>query len=242
MAGSTIESTRDLAVNAAPDDFRYERKLLPAGYAQPEVLALIHQHPSGFREVYPPRWVNNLYLDSPGLDDYHDHVTGLAERSKSRIRWYGALRGPIPKPVFERKRKQGTLSGKRAHAVPSLTLNGGLDEQKLRAMLGDLGMENPLWRCLDHRQPSLVNRYHRHYFLSGDGRVRLTVDSSLAFYAPDHTDAALASRAPAEYAVVIELKYAPSNADCAADIANWFPCRVARCSKYVLGIEAIRRA
>jgi hypothetical protein len=229
------------AVNSATDDLRHERKLLPAGYALPEVLSLIRQHPSGFHEVYPPRWVNNLYLDSHGLDDYHDHVTGLAERSKSRIRWYGALRGSIPKPVFERKRKQGTVSWKRTHAVSPLTLNGGLDEHKLRAMLSDLGMENPLWRCLDLRHPSLINRYHRHYYLNGDGRVRLTVDSGLAFYAPDHTAAVLAIRPPAEYAVVIELKYAPTDSDCAADIASWFPCRVVRCSKYVLGIEAIRR-
>jgi SPX domain protein involved in polyphosphate accumulation len=229
-------------VNSATDDFRYERKLLPAGYAQPEVSALIRQHPSGFCEAYPPRWVNNLYLDSPGLGDYNEHVTGLAQRSKSRIRWYGDLRGSISQPVFERKFKQGSVSGKSAHAMPPLALNGSMDEQKLRAMLSELGMENPVWRCLDQRQPSLINRYHRHYYLSGDGRVRLTVDSDLAFYAPDHTTAALASRPPADCAVVIELKYAPSDSDCAADIASWFPCRIARCSKYVLGIEAIRRA
>lgn len=229
-------------MNSATDDFRYERKLLPAGYAQPEVLALIRQHPSGFHEAYPPRWVNNLYLDSPGLDDYHDHVTGLAQRSKSRIRWYGDLRGSISKPVFEQKLKRGTLSGKRTSAVPPLVLNGSLNEQTLRAMLSDLGMENPLTRCIDERHPTLINRYHRHYYLSGDGRVRLTVDSDLAFYAPGRTAAALSSRAPAEYAVVIELKYGPTNSEYAADIANWFPCRIARCSKYVLGIEAISRA
>lgn len=227
-------------MNSATDEFRHERKLLPVGYAQPEVLALVRQHPSGFHEAYPPRWVNNLYLDSHALDDYHDHVTGLAERSKSRIRWYGDLRGTMPKPVFERKLKQGTVSGKRTYALPPLTLNGGMDEQKLRAMLSDLGTENPLVHCLDHRRPSLINRYLRHYYLSGDGRVRLTVDSNLAFFAPDHTAEALASRPTAEHAVVIELKYAPIDSDCAADIASWFPCRVVRCSKYVLGIEAIR--
>ena len=228
-------------MNSATDDFRHERKLLPTGYALPEVLALIRQHPSGFQEAYPPRWVNNLYLDSHRLDDFHDHVTGLPERSKNRIRWYGDLRGSIAKPVFERKRKRGTVSGKHSCAVPPLALNGGLDEHKLRAMLSELGMENPLQRCLEHRHPSLINRYHRHYYLSGDGRVRLTVDSGLAFYSPDHAAATLASQAPAEYAVVIELKYAPTDSDCAADITSWFPCRVARCSKYVLGIEAIRR-
>ena len=229
-------------MNSVTDEFRHERKLVPAGYALPEVLALIRQHPSGFRESYPPRWVNNLYLDSHGLEDYHDHVTGLAVRSKSRIRWYGDLRGSIPKPVFERKHKRGTVNGKRTCAVPPMTLNGRLDEPKLRAMLSDLSRENSLWSILDHRHPSLINRYHRQYYLSGDGRIRLTVDSDLAFYEPEHTGSALASRPPEEFTVVIELKYAPTDSDCAADIASWFPCRVVRCSKYVLGIEAIRRA
>ena len=98
-------------MNAANENLRYERKLLPLGYDLFDVLALVGQHPSGFRETYPSRWVNNIYLDSHGLDDYHDHVTGLADRSKSRIRWYGDLSGSIPKPVFERKFKPDCYRG-----------------------------------------------------------------------------------------------------------------------------------
>ena len=229
-------------MSPATDAFRHERKLLPAGYGLAEVLALVQQHPAGFREAYPERWVNNIYLDSHGLDDFHNHVTGLPIRSKNRIRWYGDLRGSIPNPVFEQKLKRGTVSGKRSCALPSLALNGSMDESRLRIMLGDIGMKNPLLRCLEHRQPSLINRYHRHYYLSGDGRIRLTVDTSLSFYSPDNTAAALVSDAPEEFAVVIELKYAPEESDYAADIASWFPCRVVRCYKYVLGIEAIRRS
>lgn len=228
-------------MNPATDHLRHERKLLPVGHGLPEVLALVRQHPAAFREVYPARWVNNLYLDSPGLQDYHDHVTGLPKRSKSRIRWYGAPRGAIPKPVFEQKLKRGLLNCKRTSAAPPMSLNGRLDEGQLRSMLGDLAMNHPLRRCLDHRQPSLVNRYHRHYFLAGDGRVRLTVDSDLEFHAPERTAPAWATRPPAASAVVIEVKYAPSDAERAAAIAGWFPCRIARCSKYVLGIEAIHR-
>ena len=230
------------ALQTATQEFRHERKLVPAGYALSEVLALVGQHPAGFREAYPPRWVNNLYLDSTSLDDYHDHVTGLAIRSKSRIRWYGDLRGSIPNPVFELKHKRGIVNGKRSHPVPPLTLNGGLDELTLRDMLSELDSDSPLWPRLDYRQPSLINRYHRHYFLSGDGRVRLTVDSDLSFYEPDNTAAVFSSVPPEEFGVVIELKYLPPDSDYAADIACWFPCRVVRCSKYVLGIEATRRA
>ncbi len=229
-------------MNLATDDFRHERKLLPVGCAHPVVLDLIRRHPAGFREAYAPRWVNNLYLDSPRLEDYHDHVTGLAERCKSRIRWYGDLRGAIATPVFERKCKKGTLNRKLTSAVPPLTLGTGLNESGLRAVMGEVGLGNSLSRCLEGRQPSLINRYHRHYYLSGDGRVRLTVDSHLSFYTPERVDAMLASSAPPDYEVVIELKYAPNDSDSAAEIANGFPCRIARCSKYVLGIEATLRA
>lgn len=229
-------------VNLVTNDFRHERKLLPVGYTHPVVLGLIGRHAAGFREVFAPRWVNNVYLDSPRLEDYHDHVTGLAARSKSRIRWYGDLRGAISNPVFERKCKRGALNRKLTSAVSPLTINDGIDESRLRRSINGLGPADPLSRCLEERQPSLINRYHRHYFLSGDGRVRLTVDSDLTFYTPDRTGAMLGSSAPEDFAMVIELKYAPDDSDRAAEIANGFPCRIARCSKYVLGIEAIRRA
>ncbi|MCP5519109.1 MAG: polyphosphate polymerase domain-containing protein [Verrucomicrobiales bacterium] len=252
-------------MNPAPDNFRYERKLLPVGRSLPEVLALIQRHPAGFREVYQPRWVNNLYLDSPALDDYHEHVNGLPVRSKSRIRWYGPLRGPIRAPRLERKFKQGSVGRKRTHALPPLALNGGIDEHGLRAMLtspaaaegeADRAASDPCGLAsgtpprpddaarltIDHRRPSLLNRYRRHYFLSGDGHVRLTVDSELEFLPPNNTARSAVCPPPSECGVVVELKYAPEHAGEAAAIASHLPFRMARCSKYVLGIEALHRA
>ena len=43
-------------VITASEEFRHERKLVPAGYALAEVLALVRQHPCGFHEAFPPRW------------------------------------------------------------------------------------------------------------------------------------------------------------------------------------------
>jgi len=228
--------------NPANGPLRYERKLLPSGHDLPEVLAWIRFHPAGFREVYPSRWVNNLYLDSPGLTDYHDHVSGTPNRSKSRIRWYGTFQGSIPRPVFERKFRRGALGGKRTFALPPLALNGGLDEHRLRRMLCDVEPDAPVRPCLDLCRPSLVNRYRRGYFQSADGDIRLTVDSELTFFAPEHTSAWMATPPAAEHALVIEIKYSPAQADRAAEVAGRFPWRIARCSKYVLGIEAIRCA
>ena len=73
-----------------PPNLRYERKFIADRLALAEVLALVKRHPAAFREAYPARNVNNLYLDSPDLRDYRDHVNGIAHRTKTRIRWYGA--------------------------------------------------------------------------------------------------------------------------------------------------------
>jgi hypothetical protein len=42
---------------------RYEKKFIAEGFTLPEVLARVKRHPAAFREVYPPRIVNNIYLD-----------------------------------------------------------------------------------------------------------------------------------------------------------------------------------
>jgi hypothetical protein len=70
---------------------RYERQFVARAQTLTEVLALVHRHPAAFREVYPARAVNNIYLDSASLGDYIDHVHGAARRVKTRLRWAGHI-------------------------------------------------------------------------------------------------------------------------------------------------------
>lgn len=66
--------------------FRYERKFVAPDSDLGEVLALVRRHPAAFGQAYPPRTVNNVYLDTPARRDYFDHVAGVGNRSKTRIR------------------------------------------------------------------------------------------------------------------------------------------------------------
>jgi hypothetical protein len=217
---------------------RYERKFIVRALSLAEVLAAVHRHPAVFREVYPARAINNIYLDSPGLQDYLDHVNGAANRVKTRIRWYGPLSGPVEKPVLERKLKRGLVSGKLSYALPPVSVNGSVPRQELEAALAQACLPESLQATLRHLQPSVVNRYQRRYFLSADRRFRLTVDSQIQFFGAGSTNGWKAPLFPRDIAFVIELKFDPRDADHAPAIANALPCRVARCSKYVLGIEA----
>ena len=222
-----------------PHTMRYERKFVVNGLPPVAVLAAVRRNPAVFREAYPPRAVNNVYLDTPGLRDYFEHVGGAADRTKTRIRWYGAASGSIERPVLERKVKRGLVSGKHSVALPPLSIDGPVSGGALEALLGAAGLPGLAQAALRLLAPSLVNRYQRRYLVSGDGCVRLTIDTDLRFAAP-----ARASRLPPPLpsladTLILEMKFAPEHADRAAEITRALPFRVGRCSKYVLGIQSL---
>jgi hypothetical protein len=221
-------------------NLRCERKFLAPGRSLAEVLAVIRRHRAAFRETYPARDVNSLYLDSPGRRDYFDHVNGTANRVKTRVRWYGQLTGHIERPSLERKIKRGSVSGKTACPLPPFHVNGGIAPADLAAALDGDGMPENLRLALRCLEPALVNSYERHYFQSADGRFRLTADSNLRFFGLCQATGAMTPAVSRAVPVIIELKFAPVHAERAAPITNALPFRLARCSKYVLGIEQLR--
>lgn len=225
------------SAKAAVPQARYERKFLPATYSLAEVLGLIRWHPALFREAYPPRAVNNLYFDTPGLHHYHSHLAGAAERLKVRLRWYGSYAGRAEHPVLEFKSKHGAVGRKASHRLPALEIDGGFPEGLASSVRRQV--EETVRPSLECLRPVLANRYHRRYFQSAGGACRLTVDTALEFAAPHlgfHLRPALPEQAPA---LIVELKYDVSRAAEAEEMAARFPFRLTRCSKYVLGVQTL---
>ncbi len=229
-------------MTASLPNLRYERKFVAAGCSLPEMKALVRRHPAAFREAYPPRTVNNVYLDSPELRDYHDHVAGTPNRSKTRVRWYGPWGTEANRPTLERKLKRGAVSGKTGHGLPAFALDGLPLHRVLEAALLQAELPELLCLALRHLHPTLANRYQRHYYVSACGRFRVTLDSQLQFARPID---GLKWEAPAgdvASGVVLELKYAPHLEEHAPAITNALPFRLSRCSKYVLGLDTLGTA
>jgi len=225
-------------MTSLPPNPRYERKFVVEGLPLPDVLALVRRHPAAFREIYPSRSVNNIYLDTPGLRDYSEHLNGAAHRTKTRVRWYGPWSGFIACPTLEHKLKRGHVSGKVSNGLAPLSMNGHVSKSDLEAAFNGAALPEFTRLALRHLQPSLLNRYQRHYFQSADGRFRLTVDSGLQFAASRQAQSIEIAFGPPETQVVVELKYGLALADDAAHVTNTLPFRLARCSKYVLGISS----
>ena len=139
--------------------------------------------------------------------------------------------------MLERKLKRGQVSGKLSYPLPPFALNGHLPRNDITKALATAALPDELRWHLQGLQPALVNRYHRHYFVSANRHLRLTLDTELEFFDARSATGALMRLNFHAPRVILELKYAPEHAEEAAAAANALPFRVVRCSKYVLGVE-----
>jgi len=218
--------------------YRYERKFVTT-LPVPRVLAeYVTRHPAMFMVAYPPRRVSNLYLDTPGLKFYNDHIHGANQRRKVRIRWYSSLWEQVNNPVIEIKERNGGVNVKYAASVLPFSLTGL--ESKWNPELDDNSRQMCALHGIDAGllQPALINSYTRHYYVSADGVFRLTVDHGIENFMVQGRIKKLHTGIEGQ-STIIELKYNLNDSDNASGISNFFPFRISRNSKYINGINSM---
>jgi SPX domain protein involved in polyphosphate accumulation len=190
------------------------------------------------RREYPSRQVTSLYFDSPTLSSYQESTSGMSERVKVRLRWYGALT-PETTAVLELKYRANQLGWKSQYALGALPL----EDCSLGALARSFGSrvtpaERPLVEVL--RVPILVTSYHRHYFCTADGAIRVTVDTGLCV-----RDQRLRPRLNLTFDgarsgfAVLECKLDPAREHEGMSLLRRLAPRHTRFSKYCHGVERI---
>lgn len=209
---------------------RYERKYRLENIALPVVEQVVRQHPAGFRPLHPPRWINNLYFDTPDFQFFKDNVVGAPQRLKYRLRWYGRPFNLLPKPVLEVKIKDNMVGRKASYQLPghfyrSTDLPDLVEICRRAARLGR------------ELQPLLFNSYYRSYWGAPALPFRLTIDSQLQFgaYRP-LPDPVLPYR---DDAVIVEVKYDAYQDEHSAFVLQHLPFRLSKSSKYVSGVNFV---
>ena len=141
---------------------RYERKFLIQALDAHQAGRLVRQHPGMFYEPFPPRYINNLYLDTHSLDYYADNVSGTMDRRKVRIRWYGDLFEGVNTPVLEIKHKVGPVGYKIQHPLPPLRLKSNFQLTNFKHYLREADLPVPTRDNLISLSPVIFNQYHRY--------------------------------------------------------------------------------
>jgi SPX domain protein involved in polyphosphate accumulation len=219
--------------------YRYERKFFISELSRQSVESIVRLHPAMFSEIFHQRFVNNIYFDSFGLQNYNDNVHGSTRRIKVRIRWYGELFGNVTRPVLELKAKDGVLGKKESYSLQPFRLDEIFGESMVTDLFASSDIPEIVKMKLGFLKPVLLNRYSRKYFQSADKRYRITLDGDLVFYRITHQFNSFMSKMKDDISVILELKYAADSDLDANHISNNFPFRVTKSSKYVQGIDKL---
>lgn len=221
------------------DQYRYERKFLISEFNEQELIAMIRLHPAIFTELYPQRFVNNIYFDSIGMKNYFANVEGASSRCKVRVRWYGDLFGRVEKPLLEFKIREGLLIRKELFPLGSFALDEDFTAEGISGLIKESGLPDRAGHELLCLKPVLLNRYKRKYYLSTDKHYRITIDTGMAFWQINGHRNSFLYRSRDSHNTVMELKYDHNMNGGADRITNYFPFRISRNSKYVNGIDRI---
>lgn len=219
--------------------FRFERKYYVPELPAAAIESLVRRNPALFRDAYPPRTINNIYLDTPNRRSLYENLDGLADRIKARIRWYGPMLGEVKRPVLEFKIKRGMVGAKDAFELKPFIVEIGMSAQPIYDALATSNLPERVLRSLESFEPVLLNRYQRKYFISADQLYRITLDTNLEFYRFDQHANMFRCQLRDRDGTVVELKYSGEFDRIDDRVANYFPFRVTRMSKFVTGMHAV---
>ena len=94
------------------NDKRVELKYLVNIFDTNKIIRNLKSLPLNFREKYKTRLVNNIYFDTQQNHSLQEHLNGIKNRYKIRIRWYGDFENFL-KPVLEFKIKKNKITIKK---------------------------------------------------------------------------------------------------------------------------------
>ncbi len=220
------------------DISRYERKFLVTDMSYPAVEQQIRLHRSAFSPIYYPRYINNIYFDTPVFESFYDNVFGKGSRKKVRIRWYGDITGRVEKPIVEFKIREGMLGNKLSFPLVPFVVDQHLDIEKLNQVFHDSNLPDWVFDVLVQLRPSLLNRYRRKYFMTFNSKFRLTIDNELQYFGIGINNNNFLEKHRSED-IIVELKYDKKDDDLAPMVSNNLPFRLTKSSKYVNGIELL---
>ncbi len=206
-------------------DWRYEIKYTIAPDEPIDINSLLLHHPASFYKIFPDRIIHNVYLDTPDFESCLDNLSGISNRIKTRIRWYGK-ESPLNQAVVEQKIKSNMLGTKRIYSIGDcIDLNAAMRKIKLK-----------LPQC-NALVPSLKNAYTRSYYISLDHSFRLTIDRNIQYQIPTsfgHAPDAVIK----DPRIIVEIKFKAELIDRFKRIERYFPLRRTKHSKYVSGVLA----
>lgn len=213
--------------NNIPHKFRFERKWVFKNTNYIDILNKAFKSNFLFQFHYPKRFVNSLYFDDYNRTGIRENLSGVSNRKKFRIRWYGENKFILNNPKLEVKIKENFLNYKKIFSLKVLQ-DANLQIANNVKFIGDK-VNNILNKKL--LTPTITTHYERLYLVSNNKKIRATIDYNLEgtnfncyFQNPIFTTSK---------DVIVELKYKQIYDDYVRNNIQKISSRFSKNSKYV---------
>ena len=227
---------------------RYEKKFsLPIQEKENVAIELLrhpvmwtdkHTHHSiAFKEIYEPRTIYDVYFDTPDLSLYQSSQEGTGKRYKVRLRWYNS-QIPSQTPMLEIKYKDGELGTKERYLCnyPSLPFSDPFFDLNTLIINDQCTLPRALWT---HLRPEIQLSYKRHYYQCDTTNIRATLDYDYQVSPLDNPEKNNPNTL--ENPLILEFKFPSKDYEKAYQLTSRLPYQIAKFSKYVTGINILRR-
>jgi hypothetical protein len=181
-----------------------------------------------FYKPYPVRKINSLYFDTVSYDALEESIEGNSLRKKTRLRWYGNKKSST-NAVLELKFKKGSISWKHLYKNEYLVTPEACHWSDFVKSNNPQEAKTRLYNMI----PVSIVTYDRKYYISCDGKIRLTIDTNLKSYL-QHSSKRPNFRFCRNHIgfLVLEIKVSDKNQSHIKEVLKEIPFSAKRFSKY----------
>ena len=216
------------------EDYRYEIKFVLNEMNYSLFKKWLHIE-SDCMKKYPDRVINSLYFDDVNFSSVKDNLSGVPDRIKLRLRWYGYEEGETSEPILESKSKRGRLGSKEYCNIPMPT--GSVHRLSVSEINKIIVDHDAFHKELasDYYHSTLFVTYKREYF-EDNKNLRITVDDGIKYSIPIPSKK-LPELENIYYGKrVLELKFNIDNKNYVSEIIRELNVVPSRHSKYLTGL------
>lgn len=224
------------------NDLRYEIKFILNEQEYNHVIYWLRI--LGYKKKFPDRIVNSLYFDNLKQQSITDNLTGISQRSKIRIRWYGKEQNDLLEPKIEIKKKIGRAGLKKNYFISNL---GKLikDEslynfsKKIFSIFCNYKFNDNIF--YNYLVPMLYVKYNRKYYENFDN-IRITIDNKIFYHDILQNKKICCLKSLSTNKKIMEVKFPLDKKELANKFIKNLNLTPKRYSKYVAGMSIFGRA
>ena len=184
------------------------------------------------QKTFPGRRINSVYFDTHDLNDYVDNISGIADRCKTRLRWYN---NDITRLTLELKIKKNKASYKESLKLKNSSKHNPSTMKDIQKIMQD-HKSSAEYVILQNVSPVLEVQYDRQYFLLSQD-LRMTIDLNQKFRRLYPSPSKSFIKSPV-YSVA-EFKFPADKRNSMQSLMRNIPFRLFRHSKYVIGMDTV---